>query len=74
MKEKLYCLISIFAVAIFVGGCWVGPPHYLEDLNNGYVVVAPDVMQDACIIRKSLKVSSAGLAGGSSYCVCLWLE
>lgn len=61
MKEKLYYLLSIFAVAIFVGGCWVGPPHYLEDLDNGYVVVATDIVQDACVIRKDPKRSSGGL-------------
>jgi len=51
MKEKLYCLLSIFAVAIFIGGCFLGP-IYEEDLGNGYVVCAEDVMRDARILRK----------------------
>jgi len=61
MKEKLFKLLSIFAVAIFMTGCWVGPPHYLEDLGNGYVVVASDTMQDARIIRKDPERPSSGL-------------
>ena len=51
MKEKLYCLLSTFAVAIFIGGCFLGP-IYEEDLGNGYVVRAEDVMRDARIVRK----------------------
>ena len=59
MKEKLYCLLSIFAVAIFVEGCFWGP-IYEEDLGNGYVVCALDVMRDASVIRKDPKRSSGG--------------
>jgi hypothetical protein len=59
MKEKLYCLLSIFAVAIFIGGCFLGP-IYEEDLGNGYVVCAIDVMRDARIIRKDPKRASGG--------------
>ena len=61
MKEKLYYLLSIFAVAIFVGGCcFFHFPAYKEDLGNGYVVFAGDIMQDARIIRKDPKRSSGG--------------
>jgi hypothetical protein len=49
MKEKLYYLLSICAVAIFVGGC-LRFPIYKEDLDNGYIVVAKHVMQDARIL------------------------
>lgn len=59
MKKKLFFVLSIFAVAIFVGGCFQFP-IYLEDLGNGYVVVALDVMRDACILRKDPKRSSGG--------------
>ena len=39
----------------------MGPPTYLEDLDNGYVVVASDIMQDARIIRKDpIRPSSVG--------------
>lgn len=57
MKEKLYCLLSIFAVAIFVGGCPFLGPVYEEDLGNGYVVCALDVMEGACIIIKNKRGS-----------------
>ena len=60
MKEKLYYLLSIFAVAIFVEGCFQFPV-YREDLGNGYVVVATDVMRDARIVRKDPKRSSWGI-------------
>jgi hypothetical protein len=59
MKEKLYYLLSICAVAIFVGGC-LRFPIYKEDLDNGYVVVAANVMQDARILRKDPERSSGG--------------
>jgi len=36
MKEKLYYLVSICAVAIFIGGC-IRLPLYMDDLGNGYV-------------------------------------
>ena len=53
MKEKLYCLLSIFAVAILVVGCptFVGLA-YEEDLVNGYAVRATDVMKQARILRR----------------------
>jgi hypothetical protein len=51
MKDKLYYLLSIFAVAIFVGGCFLGP-IYEEYLVNGYAVWAPDVMEQAMIVHK----------------------
>jgi hypothetical protein len=60
MKEKLYCLLSIFAVAIFVGGCPFLGPVYEEDLGNGYVVCALDVMEDASVILKDSKRASGG--------------
>jgi len=50
MKEKLYYLVSICAVAIFIGGC-IRLPLYMDDLGNGYVVVAKHEMQDARISR-----------------------
>ena len=57
MKEKLYCLLSTFAVAIFVGGCFLGP-IYEEDLVNGYAVWATDVMEQAKIVKKRKEISS----------------
>ena len=60
MKEKLYCLLSIFAVAIFVGGCPFLGPVYKEDLGNGYVVCALDVMENAHIIIKDKERPSGG--------------
>ena len=61
MKKKLFCLLSFFAVAIFVGGCcFFHIPAYKEDLGNGYVVAANDVMRDAGIVRKSTRRSSGG--------------
>ena len=62
MKDKLYYLLSIFAVAIFVGGCcFFHFPAYREDLGNGYVVSVTDVMRDASISRKDPKRSSWGI-------------
>ena len=62
MKEKLYYLLSIFAVAIFVGGCcFFHFPAYKENLGNGYAVYAADVMRDVCIIRKDPKRSPWGI-------------
>jgi len=51
MKEKLFCILSIFAVAIFVAGC---PERliYDENLGNGYAVSAVDVMEDAAVVHK----------------------
>jgi len=57
MKEKLFFILSIFAVTLFVTGCPFQGPIYLEDLGNGYVVCALDVMQDAHIIVKSKRGS-----------------
>lgn len=51
MKEKLYCLLSIFAVAILVTGCPEGLA-YEEDLCNGYAVWAVDVMKKAAVVHK----------------------
>ena len=52
MKEKLYCLLSIFTVAILVIGCPFHGSVYSEDLGNGYYVVAGDVMEQAAVFRK----------------------
>jgi hypothetical protein len=52
MKEKLYCLLSIFAVAILVVGCPFMGLVYEEDLVNGYAVWATDVMKDAAVVKK----------------------
>ncbi|MCP4609128.1 MAG: DUF3997 domain-containing protein [Planctomycetes bacterium] len=60
MKEKLYYFLSFFAVAIFVGGCcFFHLPAYKEDLGNGYIVYAADVMRDVSISRKDPKRSSS---------------
>lgn len=58
MKEKLYCLLSIFAVAILVVGCPFMGMVYEEDLVNGYAVWATDVMAQAKIVKKYKKISS----------------
>ena len=52
MKENIYCLLSIFAVAIFVAGCPFMGLAYEEDLVNGYAVWATDVIEQASIVRK----------------------
>ena len=53
MKEKLYCLLSIFAVAILVVGCPASMGvEYEEDLVNGYAVRATDVMEQAVILKR----------------------
>jgi len=61
MKEKLYCLLSIFAVAILVVGCPFMGRVYEEDLVNGYAVWATDVMEQAKIVKKHKENSSATL-------------
>ena len=58
MKEKLYCLLSIFAVAILVVGCPFMGKVYEEDLVNGYAVWARDAMAQAEIVKKHKKISS----------------
>lgn len=58
MKEKLYYLLSIFAVAIFVAGCPEGL-IYEEDLVNGYAVWAVDTMEYAAVVHKDKGGSSA---------------
>ena len=58
MKEKLYCLLSIFAVTIFVGGCCFIGRVYEEYLVNGYAVWATDVMAQAKIVKKDKEISS----------------
>jgi len=58
MKEKLYCLLSIFAVAILVVGCPFMGRVYEEDLVNGYAVWATDVMEQAKIVKKDKEISS----------------
>ena len=58
MKEKLYCLLSIFAVAILVVGCPFMGMVYEEDLVNGYAVWATDVMEQAEIVKKDKEISS----------------
>ena len=58
MKEKLYCLLSIFAVAILVVGCPFMGMVYEEDLVNGYAVWATDVMEQAKIVKKDKEISS----------------
>jgi len=58
MKEKLYCLLSIFAVAILVVGCPFMGKVYEEDLVNGYAVWATDVMAQAKIVKKDKEISS----------------
>ena len=60
MKAKLYCLLSIFAVAIFAGGCPFRGDIYHEDLGNGYFVSATDIMEQAAVFRK-VKRGSGGL-------------
>jgi hypothetical protein len=57
MKEKLYYLLSICAVAIFVTGCPEGL-IYEEDLCNGYAVWAADVMKNAGVVHKKEKGDS----------------
>ena len=52
MKEKLPCLLSIFAVAILVVGCPSVGVAYEEHLGNGYVVRATDVMEQAEILKR----------------------
>ena len=60
MKEKLYFLLSIFAVAIVMGGCcFFHFPAYKADLVNGYAVWAVDVMKDASVVHKHKSGSSA---------------
>ena len=58
MKKKLFCLLSFFAVAIFVIGCPEGLA-YEEDLGNGYAVWAVDVMKNAGIVLKDKRGSFA---------------
>ena len=58
MKEKLYCLLSIFAVAILVVGCPSMGVAYEEDLGNGYVVRATDVMEQAEIFKREKEGSN----------------
>ena len=58
MKEKLYCLLSIFAVAILVVGCPFMGLVYKEDLVNGYAVWATDAMVQAKIVKKDKEISS----------------
>ena len=58
MKEKLYCLLSIFAVAILVVGCPFMGKVYEEDLVNGYAVWDTDVMEQAKIVKKDKEISS----------------
>jgi len=62
MKEKLYCLLSIFAVAILVVGCptFMGL-EYEEDLVNGYAVRAPDVMEDSAVVKKKKGSPNIGI-------------
>ena len=52
MKEKLYRLLSIFAVTILVVGCPFMGPVYEEDLVNGYAVCASDIMEQAAVVKK----------------------
>ena len=56
MKEKLFCLLSIFAVAFAVVILVVGCPFmglvYEENLGNGYAVSAVDVMESAAVVHK----------------------
>jgi hypothetical protein len=59
MKEKLYCLLSIFAVAILVVGCPFMGLAYEEDLVNGYAVWAADKMEQAAVVKKHKGSSSA---------------
>jgi len=52
MPRKPYCILSICAVVIFVGGCPFHGPIYEEDLVNGYAVWAEDIIEDAAIVLK----------------------
>jgi len=58
MKMKLFCILSMFAVAIFVTGCPEGLA-YDEDLSNGYAVWAVDVMKYAAVVHKDKGGSGA---------------
>ncbi len=58
MKEKLYYLLSIVAVTIFVTGCPEGL-NYEEDLCNEYAVWAVDAMKDAGVVHKDKRSSGA---------------
>lgn len=51
MAEKLCFLIFTLTLCIFLGGC-PGGPVYEDDLGDGYIVIATDVMQDAAIAKK----------------------
>ena len=67
MKERLYCLLSIFAVAILVVGCptFVGI-EYEEDLGNGYTVRAIDVMEQAAIVKVKKEKGSSKITSIST--------
>ena len=58
MKEKLYRLLSIFAVTILMVGCCRFGDFYHEDLGNGYVVIAADIIQQVHISIKEGSGSS----------------
>jgi len=60
MKEKLCCLLSIFAIAILLLGCPRIGEFYHEGLGNGYAVCAADVMEQTEIVRID-KPGSGGL-------------
>ena len=59
MKEKIYCLLSIFAIAILVVGCPRVGEFYHEGLGNGYAVCAADVIEQTEVVKMH-KGSSSG--------------
>jgi hypothetical protein len=59
MKEKPFCFLYIFAVAIFMAGCPRFGHFYEEDLGNGYAVWATDVMEEAAVF----KINKRGTGG-----------
>jgi len=60
-ERKTFQTLIHFCSCYFHDRMLGGTPHYLEDLGNGYVVVASDTMQDARIIRKDPERPSSGL-------------